>query len=184
MICHQRAKVRRIKSFAFLMGGVAILCSILSYIPAEARAESYPRPEYQDAIPYEIRTILEEVGYDYQICPELLEAMAYNESRFDPTVTNKNCYGLLQVNVKVHAKRLEKYDFTEEDMFDPKCNAIVAADYLRELYETYSDENPIVLAIYSGNWEAVNEYKEYGHLCSYAEDILTRSAKYERLHGK
>lgn len=140
--------------------------------------------QYNDGIPEEIRLDCEDVGAQFGICPELLEAMAYNESRFIPTVRNGKHYGLMQVNVKIHAERLEKYGYTEDDMFDPYKNLIVAADYLHELYETYGDENPIILSIYSGNWKAVSTYKEYGFMSVYVEDVLKRSAHYERLHNK
>ena len=124
------------------------------------------------------------VGQEYNICPELLEAMAYNESRFIPTVTNGKCYGLLQVNIKVHADRIAKYGWTEEEMFDPYKNIMVAADYLKELYDTYGDDNPIVLSYYSGNCNDIAKYKEYGFISPYVDDVLTRSAEYERIHGK
>lgn len=140
--------------------------------------------QYNDGIPEEIKDLCDEIGKDYNICPELLEAMAYNESRFIPTVTNKKCYGLLQINVKVHADRIEKYGWTADDMFDPEKNITIAADYLAELYDTYGDDNPIVLSIYSGNWDAVTAYKESGQLTPYVNRVLTRSANYERLHGK
>lgn len=141
-------------------------------------------PEYEDGIPIEIRLLCEEIGAEFEICPELLESMAYQESRFIPTVRNKNCYGLMQINVKVHKERIEKYGWAADDMFDPEKNLTVAADLLRELYDTYGDDNPIVLSLYSGNWKAVQKYKEYGFLTTYVDDVLTRSAEYERIHGK
>ena len=137
-----------------------------------------------EEIPLEIQNYCEEVGEEFCICPELLESMAYHESRFIPTVTSGNCWGLMQVNVKVHADRIEQYDYTEEDMLEPYPNIVVAADYLSELYETYGDDNPIVLSIYSGNWKAVSRYKEYGFMTAYVQDVLSRSEIYERLHGK
>lgn len=166
-----------------LMMGIIVSFFLGSSITVNAKCE-HCTIQYNDGIPEEIRTDCEEVGLMFNICPEILESMAYRESRFIPTVTNGNHYGLMQVNVKIHAARLEKYGYTEEDMFDPYCNLVVAADYLAELYEMYGDENPIVLSVYSGNWKAVSRYKEYGHLSSYVEDVLTRSAEYERLHGK
>ena len=140
--------------------------------------------QYEDGIPEEIRIDCEDVGLQFDICPEILEAIAYKESRFIPTVRNGKHYGLMQVNVKIHADRLDKYGYTEEDMYDPYKNLIVAADYLSELYDMYGDENPIVLSIYSGNWKAVSTYKEYGFMSDYVEKVLTRSAEYERLHKK
>ena len=141
-------------------------------------------PHYEDGIPDEIRILCEKIGNEFEICPELLEAMAYRESRFIPSVKNGNCVGMMQVNVKVHKERIEKYGWTADDMLDPEKNLTVAADLLKELYDTYGDDNPIVLSLYSGNWKAVQKYKEYGFLSDYVDDVLTRSAEYERMHGK
>lgn len=86
---------------------------------------------------------------------------------------------------KIHQDRIENLGYTTKDMLKAKPNIEVAADYLAELYEDYGDENPIVLSLYSGaGWDAVEKYKEYGFITDYVDDILTRSAKYERLHGK
>ena len=170
----------------FLMfGGILVGLLLISQpLTVKANRLSYQEPQYEDGIPSDIRKYCELVGTEYNICPELLEAMAYNESRFIPTVRNGKCYGLMQVNVKVHAARIEKYEWTSDDMYDPYRNLMVAADYLKELYDTYGDENPIVLSIYSGNWKAVAKYKEYGILSDYVRTILDKSAEYERLHDK
>lgn len=168
-------------SFLCIVGGISIF--LTSSLNVSAQSE-HSQLDYQDGIPEEIREICESVGNDFCICPELLESMAYQESRFIPTAKNGKCYGIMQVNVKVHEDRIEKYGWTADDMFDPEKNIIVAADLLAELYETYSDENPIVLALYNGDWKAVSRYKEYGFMSDYVEETLTRSAEYERLHRK
>lgn len=167
--------------FFLMLGIVSLFLSSSISVNAKSVCSTI---QYDDGIPEEIRLYCEEIGGLFDICPELLEAMAYNESRFIPTVRNGKHYGLMQVNVKIHAPRLEKYEYTEEDMFDPYCNLMVAADYLAELYETYGDDNPIVLSVYSGNWKAVSAYKENGFLTPYVDSVLTRSANYERLHKK
>lgn len=168
-----------------IRGGILIGLIILMVQPVSVKAKALNNQDIQDGIPQEIKDYCEEIGHTFNICPEILEAIAWHESRFIPTVKNKKCYGLMQVNVKVHADRIEKYGYTADNMFEPYPNLIVAADYLAELYETYGDENPIVLSLYSGaGWEAVETYKEYGFLTDYVEDILSRSANYERLHGK
>ena len=167
----------------FLMVGGIVSLFHASSVEATANGLSY-QVQYEDDIPEDIRTYCELVGTEFTICPELLEAMAYNESRFIPTVTNGNYYGLMQIDVKIHAKRIAKYGWTTEDMLDPYKNLIVAGDLLHELYETYGDENPIVLAYYSGNSRTIKTYLRTGKMCSYAETILERSAEYERIHGK
>ena len=171
-------------SVAVTCGGVLLIgLFLLSPIKVYANSLSLSCP-YEDGIPENIRQYCELVGSEYDICPELLEAMAYNESRFEPDVVNGNHYGLLQINVKTHKARIEKYGWTAEDMFDPYKNLMVAGDFLHELYELYGDENPIVLAYYSGNSSAIKRYLKTGEMCSYAKEILEHSAEYERLHGK
>lgn len=160
-------------------------CLITGLSVRVIRSEAAASCQNDDGIPKDIKEYCEEIGTEFNICPELLEAIAWHESRFIPTVKNKNCWGLCQVNVKIHADRITKYDYTEDDMLEAYPNIKVAADYLAELYETYGDDNPIILSLYSGaGWEAVEKYKEYGFLTKYVNDILTRSANYERLHGK
>lgn len=168
-----------------LRGGILIGLIILMVQPVSVKAKTLNNQDIQDGIPQEIKEYCEEIGRNFDICPEILEAIAWHESRFIPTVKNKNCWGLCQVNVKIHQDRIEECGYTEEDMLEAYPNIFVAADYLSDLYETYGDENPIVLSLYSGaGWKAVERYKEYGFLEKYVENILSRSADYERLHGK
>lgn len=165
-----------------IIGGVLFGSILMNHISVNANQSGYREIDYQDGIPEDIRVYCELVGNEYNISPELLEAIAYNESRFIPTVKNGKHYGLMQINVKIHSFRLEEYGFTEDDMFDPYKNLIIAADYISDLYENYADEDEVMLALYSGNWKAVSNYKEYGFVCSYAQTILNRAEKYKEMH--
>lgn len=130
-------------------------------------------------IPDEVVEIADEVGEEYGLCPELLEAIAYRESRFTEDVISGNHYGIMQVNVKVHAQRIKELGYTKTDMLDAKKNMIVAADYLLELFEEYEDCEE-VLAYYSGSFKT---FEKTGK-CRYARDVLSRSYYYEEIHGK
>lgn len=172
-----------------------VLCVLLSWglfffgcsnpsITSEAK-QTKATISYDDGIPDEYREYFDEIGAEFGLCPELLESIAYHESRFFPDVKNKSCYGLMQVNVKVHAERIKKYGYTEDDMLTAYPNIKVAADLLAELFENYGDDDPIILLLYSGaGWEAVDRYKENGFITDYVDDVLTKSAEYERIHGK
>lgn len=175
-------RVKRSAAIFFIVEG--ILVGSLAAYPITASANSESVAVYDDEIPINIRQYCELVGTEFNICPELLEAMAFRESRFKPDAKNGIHVGLMQINVKVHADRIASYGWTAEDMTDAYKNLMVAGDYLAELYEKYGDDNPIVLGYYSGNTKSVAKYKEYGFLCPYVEDVLTKSANYERLHGK
>ena len=164
-----------------MLGGLMSGLILTSHITVMAASQ----PDLYDEIPKDIKEYCEEIGQQYDICPELLEAIAWHESRFIPDVTNRKCYGLCQVNIKVHKDRIEKLGYTSEDMLEPYPNIHVAADLLAELYATYGDDNPIVLSLYAGEgWKAVERYKEYGFMTQIVSDILEKSAEYERLHGK
>lgn len=168
-----------------IIGGIMMVSLILtSSITAGAIGPVYQTSQSDDGIPIETREIFEKVGEEFDICPELMEAMAYRESRFIENVKNGNHYGLLQINVKIHKDRIEKYGYTAEDMLKAEPNITVAADYLKELFDTYGDDDPLILMYYSGNRKAVSNYKEYGWTCPYVNDVLKRAAEYERKHGK
>jgi hypothetical protein len=175
------------KSLIIFVGGLMLGLYLTGHITALASDQSSPSHPIiteDDGIPDDLHEIFEKVAAEYDLCPELLEAMAYRESRFIPTVKSGNHYGLMQINVKVHADRINKFGWTSEDMYDPEKNITVAADLLAELFETYGDDDPVILGIYSGNWKAVSYFKETGIMCSYMTDVLSRSAIYERMHGK
>ena len=170
-----------------IMGGLMLGLYLTGHITALASDQSgpsHPIITEDDGIPDDLHEIFEKVAAEYKLCPEIMEAMAYRESRFIATVKSGNHYGLMQINVKIHADRINKYGWTSEDMFDPEKNITVAADYLSELYETYGDDDPVILGIYSGDWKSVSYYKETGIMSNYVRDVLSRSAGYERVHGK
>ena len=132
-----------------------------------------------DGIPNEVKIAAEKWGKHYGICPELIEALAYEESRYISDVVSKDgsCIGLCQVNPKCHKNRMEKLGVT--DLTDIDGNIAVATDYLAELFEQYEGDVDILLMAYNGDSSWKN-----GHISSYAERILERSADLERMHGK
>ena len=65
------------------------------------------------------------------------------------------------------------------DLYDPEQNMEVAADYLQELFGRYEDVGT-VLMVYHGESGAVSKIEP----SQYADEILTRSAELERIHGK
>jgi len=137
-----------------------------------------------NGVPDEIRGYAEEIGSEYGICPELLESIAYWESRFDPTAVSKNgkYIGLMQVNPKIHADRMKELGV--DDLTDPKGCMRVAADYLLELFEENEDVG-IVLLQYSGsNMDRISQYERTGNMTKYVDKVLRLSEVYERLHSK
>jgi len=163
----------------FLLGAFVLSMPI----QASANGLSNIDTSESDGIPFEIREYAELCGTEYNICPELLEAIAYSESRYTADATNGSCYGLMQVNLTAHKDRIKKYGWTEEDMSDPYKNMMIASDYLAELFNEYEDVGK-VLIVYNGNTSALPAYEQYGKLSSYANKILEKAWELEELHNK
>ena len=163
--------------------GILLGVVILSQpIQVKANALSYIPSQEVDGIPTEITQYAEIIGNEFNICPELLEAIAFYESSYDPEVTNGNCKGLMQVNPTVHKLRFEEAGWSTSDWDNAYINMYIAADYLSELFEKYEDAG-IVLGIYHGESDAIEKGKS-GRLSSYTKKILKRSEELERAHGK
>lgn len=162
------------------LGEIILGVFLFSLTPIQVEAKS---PIYESEVPNDIQIYAELCSAEYHICPELLEAIAYHESRYQPDVKNGKCVGLMQVNVKVHKDRIKEYGWTEEDMYDPCKNMIIASDLLQELFEEQEDV-AIVLMRYNGDLKAERAYKEYGTLTKYVDKILKKSAELEREHNK
>ena len=155
----------------------ALLAIALLFAPSiTADARSY----VDDEIPIDVQIACNIYGAQYDICPELLEAIAFYESGFEPTAQNGTCKGLLQINTPCHKQRMQDLGVT--DIYDIDSNVKVAADYLAELFDQYEDVG-IVLGIYHGERNAVSR-GECGKLSSYVTKILEKSAEFERAHGK
>ena len=128
-------------------------------------------------VPDHILEMSNEIGKEYNICPELLQSIAFQESRFQADAQNGGCTGLMQVNPVWHEDRMRELGVT--DLYDPEQNMEVAADYLQELFGRYEDVGT-VLMVYHGEVGAVSKIEP----SQYADEILERSAGLERLHGK
>lgn len=128
-----------------------------------------------------VMEIAEEVGDEYNICPELLASIAYTESRYEPDVERDGCIGLMQVSAKWHKDRMKELGVS--DLRSPYENMLVAADYLAELFKEYEDPG-LVLMIYNGDASAKKYQTGKSELSKYASDILEMSEKLERKHKK
>lgn len=186
---HQSPEGKRTRCVGKLKSALCIFlcwgCLITGLSVQVIRSEAAASCQNDDGIPKDIKEYCEEIGTEFNICPELLEAIAWHESRFIPTTKNHNHYGLMQINVEIHRQRIEKYIWTSNDMLKSYENIKVAADYLAELYELYGNDDVIILMMYTGGgWKAVEQYKEYSFLTEDVDHILTRRDFYNELHGK
>lgn len=151
---------------------ILLLCLIVQFQLQAEGADTF--------ISAECAAYCEEIGMQYGICPELLEAIMESESSGNPKARNGNCKGLMQINESYHKKRMEKLGVT--DIYNERGNILLAADYLAELFLEHGDVGT-VLMVYNGSKNALSR-GERADYTNYAQTIIKRSQQLERLHGK
>lgn len=133
-----------------------------------------------------VESICKYVGEQYNICPELLQALAWTESRYYINATSSaNAKGLCQIIEKWNKDRIEKLEVT--DIYDPYSNILVAADLLRYLLDEEchgTDDIALALMIYHMGPNAAWRMYNQGIISWYAVNVLELSAELEVLHGK
>ena len=158
--------MKRKMLLGFLAAGILFLAS-----PVQAAA-------MEEA---EVEELSVEIGGEYGICPEVLQALAWQESRYSEDAEAAGCSGLMQVAGYWHQDRMERLGVS--DLYDPEGNMRVAADYLAELAEKYEDIG-MVLMVYNGDSGAEAYQKTGDGLSEYAVSVLELSEQLERKHGK
>lgn len=123
---------------------------------------------------------IEIVATEYNICPELIEAVIERESSWRPDAVNGPCIGLMQINPEYHAERMERLGV--EDLLDPYDNILVGTDFLAELAREY-DDLYAVLMYYNAGYDGLRAWRA-GEYSDYAIEVAARSAELERTHGK
>ena len=133
----------------FSKTGILLSLAIFLFFPISADARTYIDTE----TPIEIQIAANKYGAEYGICPELIESICYQESRFDPQALDgsKSCYGLMQIQKISHRERMKRLGVT--NLYDIDSNIHVATDYLAELFSQYEDV-ATVLMVYHGERNA------------------------------
>lgn len=105
--------------------------------------------------------------------------MCFKESSFNENAKNNDCIGIMQIDPKWHADRIEYLGV--QDLNDIKQNMSVGVDYLAEILKNTGDISE-ALMIYNGDSDA--DKANNGYISSYASDILSISENLERENGK
>ena len=145
------------------------------------KAQAY-LSENQVEIPEEVEYWCEYYGEQYDICPEVLEAVCWRESRCtqEAQSPDKSCKGLMQIHVGSHRARMQKCDV--QNIFGVRENIKIGADYLAELQE--KEDISVALAMYNGSSESQIAKVRQGQYTGYVKKVLEVSAALERVHFK
>lgn len=132
-------------------------------------------------VPADVVEISEDLGRQYNICPELIQAICWKESRFESEAESEGCVGIMQVSPKWHKDRMARLGIT--DLFNVRENMTAGVDYFSELIGNYEDVS-IALMIYNGDSSANDVLSGSDEVSAYADEILAISAELERENGK
>ena len=138
---------------------------------------------YADNREKEVHNVCEVVGAKYGISPELLQAIAYTESRYQTNAQNGECKGICQVNLRLHADRLIKLGIS--DPLTDYSQITLCADIITDLRKNgkYGNEVSWVLDRYNGLLKA-DMYCDQGIMSDYATKVLNKARELEIQYGK
>lgn len=131
-----------------------------------------------------LQSICKYVGDMYDISPELLQAIAWNESRYKVRATSHcNAKGVCQIMEKWHKDRMKRLAVT--DLYDPYSSVLLCADLIAELSRgKYGDDIRFVLMAYNmGQSGAMKPYKS-GKISSYAIKVLDKMEELQSKNSK
>lgn len=109
----------------------------------------------------------------------LINAVIWRESRYDPNAKNYNgtCVGLMQLSTKWHSHRARTLGV--EDLYDSYGNILTGCDLLSELLGSYSLE--MALMTYHGGYSYAQKHQEAGTIDQYTKDILSYAKQLEEV---
>ena len=124
-------------------------------------------PRWYERLRYPLRYEQIVVGHaeNYELEPQLVAAVIYQESKFDAdAVSASGAVGLMQLLPETGqgiADRTGGNHWRPEDLHNPELNVRYGSWYLRHLLDKYGDEQ-VALAAYNAGQSNVDRWREQG----------------------
>lgn len=116
----------------------------------------------------------------HDIDPDLVEAIIYVESGFNPeAVSRKGATGLMQLMWPTAQQ------YNVRDRFDPRENINAGVEHIKDLMERFDREIPLVLAAYNAGAGAVERYRDippYAETQRYVAKVMAYRARLKTLY--
>jgi soluble lytic murein transglycosylase len=134
--------------------------------------ETEPRWYERMRYPLRYEEIVRGHAENYRLEPQLLAAVIYQESKFDPEArSSSGAVGLMQLLPETGqgiADRTGGDSWRPEDLLTPELNVRYGSWYLRHLLNKYEDES-LALAAYNAGQTNVDEWRRNGLGIQFAE---------------
>lgn len=110
---------------------------------------------------------------------DLIRAVVYTESSFNPRAQNGIHVGLMQLSTKWQAKRAKSLGVI--DMWDPYDNILVGTSFLNDLIQETNGDIEWALMIYNGGYDYARNLRSQGIVSSYAKNVLAKYWEYREV---
>lgn len=163
-----------------------IMISLLILLVMTLKMNVFAAPQYVEVVcgivdknvaisEADIRAMCEQACEDTNIEPEIIEALCYEESRFNPDAESpSNCVGLCQISTIYYKDKAEKLNIT--DYYEPYSNIKLCVSIIEDLMNKYDDYELVLMSYNMGEVDALKNYKEKG-VSEYAKNILNNAEK-------
>lgn len=143
------------------VGFLALVAGAFALYVYETEPRWYERLRY----PLRYEELIRGHAENYHLDPQLVAAVIYQESKFDPdAVSASGAVGLMQLLPSTGqgiADRTGGETWTPEDLHDPELNIRYGSWYLRHLLDKYGDEQ-LALAAYNAGQTNVDRWRAEG----------------------
>ena len=128
--------------------------------------------KYDVPLSEDLQLYIYELSERYGVPMNIIVSIAGQESSYNPSKMGDDgeSYGLMQVQLKWHRERMEKFNVHEKDLMNPYANALIAVDYLAELLKKGDLE--WALMAYNGGPDHANNMTAQGVITEYAESVI------------
>lgn len=118
------------------------------------------KPAIDPKLATKISTHVVEKSKKYSLEPELITAVIFKESSFNPQAKSSVAKGLMQVYPKFHKEKLEARNITKKDLLKVGHNIDVGCEILREYIDIENGNIKKALRRYSGNINRKTTYMD------------------------
>lgn len=138
---------------------------------------------YEDVpVEFEDQVAVNSIANNYGVPISLVWAIAEKESNFDDYAVGDDgdSIGMFQVNTKWQAERMEELGVEKADLIDTENCALVAIDYMAELFQIKGSWAFVAMAYNEGSQSALEKWRKGTYRTVYSLEVLEYMSNYKR----
>lgn len=138
---------------------------------------------YEDVpVEFEYQVAVNSIANNYGVPISLVWAIAEKESNFDDYAVGDDgdSIGMFQVNTKWQTERMEELGVEKADLIDTENCALVAIDYMAELFQIKGSWAFVAMAYNEGAESALAKWRKGTYRTVYSLEVLEYMSNFKR----